>query len=122
MSFGLHVVVMMGTFYAFGHVLGLAVSSNRALVSMQGALGLLGTNCLMLTLSLTPLKIKSRYGLGHIASWRAAVIRCWRASAQCAALRAVRECARPSSKDPLLLSADLFPQYSALISSRNSLV
>lgn len=38
MSFGLHVIVMMGTFYAFGHVLGLALSSNQMVVSNTSVL------------------------------------------------------------------------------------
>ncbi len=46
MSFGLHVAVMMGTFYAFGHVLGLAVgpSGSRIYVSGTG-LGWLVRGC-----------------------------------------------------------------------------
>ena len=36
MSFGLHVVVMMGAFYAFGHIAGMSVSSNVTVVSEAG--------------------------------------------------------------------------------------
>ena len=33
MSFGVHVLAMMGAFYAFGHLAGMAITSNRAVVS-----------------------------------------------------------------------------------------
>lgn len=32
MSFGLHILAMMAAFYAFGHVAGMAITSNRAVV------------------------------------------------------------------------------------------
>ena len=34
-SFGLHVIVMMGAFYAFGHVAGMALTTNRSLVGRR---------------------------------------------------------------------------------------
>jgi hypothetical protein len=35
-SFGLHVLAMMAAFYAFGHVAGMALTSNKALVGDDG--------------------------------------------------------------------------------------
>jgi hypothetical protein len=35
MSFGMHVLVMMGTFYAFGHVAGMAITDTKELVRMR---------------------------------------------------------------------------------------
>ncbi len=44
MSFGLHVVVMMGTFYAFGHALGMAIgpSGTKLYVSLGSLVGCAG--------------------------------------------------------------------------------
>lgn len=38
MSFGLHVIVMMGTFYAVGHIAGTALSPRTAVVCFTSAL------------------------------------------------------------------------------------
>lgn len=35
-SFGVHVLAMMAAFYAFGHVAGMAITGNKAAVSLLG--------------------------------------------------------------------------------------
>ena len=55
LSFGLHVVVMMGAFYLFGHLAGTAMTSNRALVStILSFLKTLSTSLLRLALAPSP--------------------------------------------------------------------
>lgn len=51
MSFGVHVLAMMGAFYAFGHVAGMGLTSNKAVVSWgcNSAAGMSGSACRLAT-------------------------------------------------------------------------
>jgi hypothetical protein len=49
-SFGMHVIVTMGAFYAFGHVAGIAITDNKALHPLCGLVLMIGALVMETTL------------------------------------------------------------------------